>query len=107
MVQDEQAVTQRVAVLLGTRKYLRDDDKKLWIAYLEKNHNLRSVLGEEAFKAFSQIMETCPSYETVRRSRQKLQESGKYLGANRKKRIQEQRELVAFGKQTPEQIFNI
>lgn len=101
------AVTERVSSLLKENPSLRDDDKKLWVTYLERFYGLRTVLGEEAFETFIMIMEQCPSYETVRRSRQKLQEAGKFLGDNRRKRNNELRELREFSKKTPEQIINI
>lgn len=108
MSQDNvEAVTERVASLLKENHSLRDDDRKLWITYLDRYYHLSSILGPEAFETFQIILEKCPSYETVRRSRQKLQESGKYLGNNRKKRNQELEELREYSRKTPEQIFRI
>jgi hypothetical protein len=108
MYQDNvEAVTERVASLLKEDKSLRDDDRKLWITYLDRYYNLSRILGSEAFETFKMILEKCPSYETVRRSRQKLQESGKYLGKNRKKRNKEIQELREYSRKTPEQIFRI
>jgi hypothetical protein len=108
MYQDNvEAVTERVASLLKEDKSLRDDDRKLWITYLDRYYSLSRILGSEAFENFKMILEKCPSYETVRRSRQKLQESGKYLGKNRKKRNKEIQELREYSRKTPEQIFRI
>lgn len=98
---------ERVCSLLKENPTLRDDDRKLWVTYLDRYYNLRNILGPEIFETFKIILEKCPSYETVRRSRQKLQESGKYLGKNRKKRNQELEELREYSRKTPEQIFRI
>lgn len=102
-----EAVTERVAALLRENPSLRDDDRLLQITYLEKYYDLNTVLGQEAFSTLKTIFTTCPSYETLRRSRQKIQESGKYLGNNRKKRNDELNALKAFSRKTPEQIINI
>lgn len=102
-----EAVTERVASLLNTNPDLRDDDRKLWVSYLVEYCDLKDSLGHEAFQIFLSVIEKCPSYETVRRSRQKLQEAGKFLGNNRKKRNEDLRELKEFSKKTPEQILNI
>lgn len=78
----------RVEHLLASHSALRDDDKKLWIAYLVIYHGLKEKLGDDAYDAFCDLyMEEAPSSESVRRVRQKIQEEGKYLGEKRIKRL--------------------
>lgn len=78
----------KVETILYEHPDTRDNDKYLWLAYMNKYHSLRALLGEEAYKALRFIIlhPRTPLFESVRRVRQKLQEEGKYLGKKRKQR---------------------
>ena len=78
----------RVEYLLKNYAPLRDSDKKLWVAYLVIFHGLREKLLEasDPYDAFCELYldRSVPSNETIRRLRQRFQETGKYLGKNRR-----------------------
>ena len=85
-------VKDKVEFLLKQYPVLRDDDKKLWLAYLNKYHNLRENLkSSDPYESFKSIMldPKTPTMESIRRTRQKFQESGKYLGEKRAKKLEE------------------
>jgi len=87
MIETPKNIKDRVEFLLKNYPSTRDDDKKLWLAYL----NLFCELSDRMNKAkipsdiFKQVLldtET-PSTETIRRVRQKFQEYGLYVGNKR------------------------
>lgn len=81
-------ITQQVRNLLSFSPKARNDDKELYILYLQKS-------GMELTDKQLAIFRDMPSLETVRRIRQKLQESGEYVAAEpvRKKRHQKSLEM--------------
>lgn len=89
MIETPKNVKDCVEFLLKNYPSTRDDDKKLWLAYL----NLFCELSDKINKAkipsdaFKQVLldEETPSTETIRRVRQKFQESGMYVGNKREK----------------------
>lgn len=91
MIKDLIAVKDRVAYLLSTYPELRDDDKMLWVAYLVTYHQLRAVIGEEAYGKFKTLLTNrdTPTMESIRRVRQKYQEEGQYVGTKRKRKLEE------------------
>lgn len=88
-LKDFKTVKQRVEHLLENHENLRDSDKKLYISYLNVFHGLRSKLTPSAYEIVKDILldSNTPSTETVRRTRQKIQEAGKHIGKFREERI--------------------
>lgn len=95
MTETPKSTKDRVEFLLKNYPSTRDDDKKLWLAYL----NLYCELADKVNKAkmpsevFKQILldEETPSTESIRRIRQKFQESGFYVGNKREKLLKAQK----------------
>jgi hypothetical protein len=80
-----------VGSLLEQCPELRDSDKMLWLAYLNVEHNVGNVIGWDAYSKLKAVLldERTPTMESVRRIRQKYQESGLYTGKKRKERMKE------------------
>ena len=85
----------RVEYLLSTYPKTQDCDKRLWLAYLVKFHELDQILGADAYKKFCNILldKDTVTMESVRRVRQKFQEHGKYVGTKRKQKLEEELEV--------------
>lgn len=64
-------ITDRVKSILKASKPSRNDDKELWIIYAQKSGvNLSSFQIDK--------IREMPSFETIRRVRQKIQEQGQF-----------------------------
>lgn len=90
--------TSRVEYILEKCPVTRDDDKLLWLTYLAVHHNLQNIIGTDAFNKFKTILmqkDTC-SMESVRRTRQKFQEKGKYVGTKRQVKLEEAEAVQEF-----------
>ena len=94
MLKDIIKVQDRVEELLKNYPQLRDNDKKLWIAYLSNYHNLKNNLNSA--KDPYLMLETLvydsetPTLESITRARRKIQEAGRYVGEKRKQRLEEE-----------------
>ena len=64
-------VGQRIEAILGAMPDTRNSDAELWLVYAYKS-------GLGLSKEQERIFRDMPSFETIRRTRQKLQEQGKY-----------------------------
>lgn len=84
---------ERVETILRDYPTSRDSDKVLIIKYLSKFHGLKDSLRIEAFYTFVRILEDAPSFETIRRLRQRFQEGGLYMGTKRLKRLEEEKRV--------------
>lgn len=75
-------ITDRVEYLLEKYPPLRDSDKLLWLAYLCHFHGLGRIMPHGIYQRFKDMLmhEDTPPMESVRRVRQKIQESGSYRG---------------------------
>lgn len=93
---DKLSVLERVEYLLEKFPDLRDSDQELWLAYLNVFHDLSGTIGETAYRRLRHILSDCVGFESIRRTRQKLQESGKYLGKIRKIKLEEERKDREF-----------
>ena len=58
----------------------RDDDRLLIMKFFELNTNIKNTVGPAAWAAFETVFLVGPSFESIRRARQKIQEKGKYIG---------------------------
>ncbi len=68
-------VTHQVENILKASRSARNSDKSLWLIYAQKSGLNLSESQIETFKSM-------PSFETIRRTRQKIQEHGKYPADN-------------------------
>jgi len=86
---------QKVSYLLDKWPQLRDSDKLLMLAYLCQFHNLMTVLGPEAYERLKAVVmaEDTPSFESIRRVRQKLNQDGQYIGKSYKNRQEASEEV--------------
>lgn len=81
----------RVKHLLEKYPITRDDDKKLWLAYLVQYHDLKNKMGEDAFNVFKSVLfskNTC-TMESVTRARRKIQEEHTHLAGKKPDRLEE------------------
>lgn len=70
----------RVAYLLSKYSKTRENDKLLLISYLMIWHRLHKRIGAEAMAVVKEVIfDEMPSFESIRRIRQKFQEGGAYL----------------------------
>lgn len=53
------------------------DDRTLFLAYLVLHHDLKKAIGARAYQDLKQIILNSPSFESIRRARQKLQQNEK------------------------------
>lgn len=85
----------KVESILENHPSTRDNDKFLWLAYMNKHHDLRKTLGVDSYDKLKKILleKEVPLFESVRRVRQKLQQEGKYHGKKRKNRMHLEKEV--------------
>ena len=73
-------VERRVSYILKDYSKTRSSDKVLIIAYMMIWHKLHKKIGKEAMNIVKEVIfKEMPSFETITRSRRKLQEAGLYL----------------------------
>lgn len=85
MIRDIKKVKDRVYYILERYPQCRECDKKLWLAYQIVFHNLKDVLGSQAYERYKAMLlsSNFPTMESVRRVRQKYQEEGLFLPSER------------------------
>lgn len=83
-------VKDKVKYILQNSEKSRDNDVYLYLTYLYKFHNLGDEIGRDNVRKLFKVMNNSPFPESIRRSRQKIQEDGEYLGTRRLKRMQEE-----------------
>lgn len=84
-----------VAQLLTENPNLRDDDRELYLAYLEKHRGAAHLLAQQGWAGLCHLFrdEATLSYESIRRARQKLQADGRFLGTRAEERGRMQHEV--------------
>lgn len=82
-----QTTAQKVEQILKISPEARENDTVLYLQFLVLHHGLQKELGSK-LDTLTKIMVAAPSPETVRRSRQKLQEQGKFPPCDPKRRRQ-------------------
>lgn len=84
---------EKVTELLSEYPELRDSDKLLWLAYMNKHHQLRDKIGAN-YLDFRKILlsEDVPTMESITRARRKIQEEGQFVGSLRSNRLLEEKE---------------
>jgi len=95
MITTIKKIKDKVLYILEKSKKSRDDDILLYFLYLNKFHDLSKKIGRSNVKILYSILKTAPYPESIRRSRQKLQEKGIFLGKRRKKRVELEKEVRA------------
>ena len=96
-------VAQRVENILQLSVKARNSDKELWIIYAQKS-------GMDLSQRQLDILRDMPSFETLRRTRQSLQESGKYRASEdvrRQRRIKSTLMREAMPQSRPERAEEI
>jgi len=68
----------RISFLLQHNEKI-GSDKKLWLAYANKIHQLDEKLGKVLYKEFEKIFMEMPEMESIVRVRRKLHEAGLFL----------------------------
>ncbi len=92
----------RVEYLLKKYPETRDSDKKLWLAYMCIFMDLKSNIATGSYEIFKKcfMSKETPSFETLRRNRQKFQEMNEDLrGDNYHDRQYEQVEVAKYLKE--------
>lgn len=94
-------VNQRIENILRVSRAARNSDKELWLIYAQKSGMMLSEAQQKIFRAM-------PSFETIRRTRQKIQELGKYLAdpaieKQRYEKFKQVRENINY--ETPEELL--
>ena len=83
----------KVGYLLENYPPLRDDDKKLWLAFLNVFCDMKIKLENDPnpYLVYKDIIlnKDTPSFESLGRVRRKFQEVGKYVGEKRQERLEE------------------
>ena len=66
----------RVKAILELSPAARDDDKLLWLAYVNQYFGLKRKLGDTAYNSFKEFLlnNDLPSFESISRARRKNQE---------------------------------
>ena len=95
-------VSERVENILRASHSARNSDLELWLIYAKKSGLNLTREQEEALRDM-------PSFETIRRTRQKIQEQGKYLADKeveeaRYNKFKEVRKDIKFVEE-PEQLL--
>lgn len=95
-------VQERVKSILGYSHRARNSDKELWIIYAQKSG---MNLTPEQVEVFRKM----PASETIRRTRQVLQQKGLYPADQKvdAARFEKFRQMRHRGTETPEQILEI
>jgi hypothetical protein len=103
MSESLKTVKDKVGEILKDQPETRDSDKLLWLAYMNEFHNMREVVGEKAYLFLENLIlsESTPTMESIRRVRQKYQESGLYVGKHRDDRIKEAESVEDWVLTTP------
>lgn len=86
MLQHMKKVYTHVEHILAVYPETRDDDRLLILKFIELNTSLKSILGESKWEVLKTVFLWVPSFETIRRARQKIQASGKYIGHKQSER---------------------
>lgn len=79
---------EKVSYLLEAYPETRDSDKLLILGYFCIFHNLMNLIGPEAYERLKAVIlsDDVPSFESIRRVRQKLNQEGQYIGKSYKPR---------------------
>ena len=91
MLGDLKRVKDKVAYILENIPETSDSDKLLWLKFLDTFYDLKHVIGQEAYNKFRSLLlsKNTPTMESVRRVRQKFQETGLYQGSLREEKMEE------------------
>lgn len=94
-------IKDKIRGLLKSHKPLRDDDKKLWLAYLITHHSLKEKMNtsSDPYETLCDILiDDIPGMDSIRRTRQQIQETGLYVGEKRKQRLVAAKQVSKWAK---------
>ena len=92
MFEELVTIKSKVRYILEKHPETRDSDKLLWLAYMCIFHDLKSMFkSEDEYKRFRTLImnSKSPTFESIRRVRQKYQEAGEFVGKKRADRMDE------------------
>jgi len=91
LLKDILRVKDKVESALQKYPETQDDDKLLWLAVMVMFYDLKLSIGEAGYIKLKEwlLKNNVPASESIRRVRQKFQESGQYVGTKRDKKIEE------------------
>ena len=98
MLQKIMNSSDKVYEILKMYPAARDSDLLLYLIYLDLYHGLSKKIGSEGFLRLLVLFSSknVPPPESIRRNRQKIQESGIFVGTKRKKRKKHAEEVRSF-----------
>lgn len=103
MLEDLKTSKDKVEALISQFEPLRDDDKRLWLAYLNVFHSLEKRLNnaENPWEELKLVLydKDTPMPESIRRIRQKFQQDGLYLGKKRELMLEEMNRVTDYFRQ--------
>ncbi len=70
-------VKDRVRKVLDMYRISRNNDKMLFILFLNKYYGLKKRIGEKAYITLKEILKEGPAIDSIRRARQSIQDGGK------------------------------
>lgn len=71
-------IKEQVEGILRDHPEARNCDKELFIKYLEIYHSVQDYFSRNDYNGLQGMLKAAPSFESIRRMRQKLQEKGEY-----------------------------
>ena len=86
-------IRQRIILLLSRDLETRDNDALLYFRYLQSFHKLEHIIGVKNSRLLKELMLSAPPPESIRRSRQKIQEKGRFLGKRKLDRLRREIEM--------------
>ncbi len=89
-------MAQHVHALIKQYEILRDDDKRLWLAFCVKHKDLKKILGPEKYEQFKYwlLNSDVPTFESVSRARRKIQEHFEDTRGAKYRRKKESAEII-------------
>lgn len=88
-VEEIKTCVHKVKQILRDDLAARDDDRRLFILYAQKYHNI-----ESSVHSFMAALVGMPAFESITRARRKVQENPKYWGRKRKQREAARQEVA-------------
>mgnify|MGYP003606029781 CR=1 FL=1 len=82
-MKNSEVIREKIRDLLVKYPDFRNDDKKLWLAYLNVNFDLKKKMNYESYELFKKtiLSDSTPSLGTITKLRRKVQEEESALAA--------------------------
>lgn len=99
MLKEIDSIKETVEFLMLNFEEYRTDDRKLYFGVLDHLFGFKTKLGRDHYKMVKEAILNGPPPESIRRTRQKIQEDGQLMGSNRKAMMEESKVMrKAFGR---------